>query len=143
MKTQLSITFGLVSVLLLAFSCGKGIDFTKPEEKAKTSSKPSMPIADRVDEEVEFEGGLSNFRTQVANEFRDVGFKPVEHKANIVFVVDSDGSITDVKASGNNAMFNQECERALSQVKIKCKPAKLNGDPVRSRFKMPMKMQFE
>ena len=144
MKKQFYIRFLQTSVLLLGFSCGKGHDFSTPEKnKIASKMQSSTPISGLVDEEVEFEGGLSNFRTKIANGFRDIGFRPIVHRANISFVVDLDGSITDVKATGNNAMFNRECERTVRYVKIKCKPAKLNGQPVRSRFKMPIKMQFE
>jgi periplasmic protein TonB len=98
-----------------------------------------------VDQEAEFDGGLNGFRGKISQNFDTSSFEGTtdEIKANISFIVERDGTLTDVKATGDNSEFNRECERTIKNLRMKCKPAKFNGENVRSRFKMPMKMQFE
>jgi protein TonB len=61
----------------------------------------------------------------------------------ITFVVERDGTLTDVKAKGSNSTFNAEAIRAVKSVKNKWTPAKVNGQSVRYRFRFPVKMVFE
>jgi protein TonB len=56
----------------------------------------------------------------------------------INFVVDKEGSIVDVKASGSNESFNREAERAILKIKEKWIPGELNGEKVRCRFRIPL-----
>ena len=64
-------------------------------------------------------------------------------KTEVIFVVERDGSITDVKANGANKDFNAEAVRTVKSIKNKWAPAKINGQSVRYRFRMPLTMQFE
>ena len=64
-------------------------------------------------------------------------------KTTITFVVERDGSITDVKADGPNKGFNAEAIRTVKSVKNKWSPAKINGQAVRYRYRLPLTMQFE
>ena len=64
-------------------------------------------------------------------------------KTEVTFVVERDGSITDVKANGSNKDFNAEAIRTVKSIKNKWAPAKINGQSVRYRYRMPLTMQFE
>ena len=64
-------------------------------------------------------------------------------KTTIIFIVEKDGTISEVKATGPNADFNREAIKTIKSVKGKWVPAKLNGENVRSYFKFPISMQFE
>ena len=64
-------------------------------------------------------------------------------KTEVTFVVERDGSITDVKASGPNKDFNAEAIRTVKSVRNKWAPAKINGQAVRYRYRLPLTMQFE
>nr|WP_260391327.1 energy transducer TonB [Riemerella anatipestifer] len=64
-------------------------------------------------------------------------------KAMVTFVVERDGTITNVKAEGQNNMFNKEAEKAIKSVKGKWTPAKIKGEAVRSYFRIPVSIKFE
>lgn len=117
---------------------------TKP---VVTETKPTIDpdaIQTVVDQEAEFSnGGENGFRRQIQENF-DASVIEGEDgiiSAMIEFVVERDGSITQVKVSGSNRDFNREAERTVRSIRGKWKPAKINGQPVRSRFKLPLKMQ--
>ncbi len=97
-----------------------------------------------VDVEASFNGGINAFREKVAYGFDTGDFDGTGDKisASITFIVEKDGSISQVKASGNDAQFNKEAERTIKKVKGKWTPAKVNGQPVRSYFKFPISMTF-
>lgn len=125
-------------------------------------------IVENVSVPVEFiEGGIDGFRRQVAENF-DTGAvdelvhltreqieermkkikknKPMEGillDTEVVFVVEIDGTLSNVEAEGPNKTFNAEAERTIKSIKGKWKPAEVNGKPVRSKFSFPMRMRFE
>ena len=98
-----------------------------------------------VEEEAEFPaGGVDGFRNKIQQNFDQ---EAVEGEGvlttTVSFVVEKDGSITQIKAAGSNADFNREAERVIRSIKIKWKPGKIGGKNVRSRFNVPLKMKFE
>ncbi|QOW10830.1 energy transducer TonB [Kaistella flava (ex Peng et al. 2021)] len=98
-----------------------------------------------VEQLAEFPGGINKFRSSVQNNF-DTGAMDGDEgvvKTTITFVVERDGSITDVKAEGSNKTFNAEAIRTVKSVKNKWSPAKINGQSVRYRYRLPLTMQFE
>ena len=98
-----------------------------------------------VEQLAEFPGGINSFRSKVNGSFdtsvmdSDAGTV----KTEVIFVVERDGSISDVKANGPNKDFNAEAVRTVKSIKNKWAPAKINGQSVRYRFRMPLTMQFE
>ena len=102
-------------------------------------------IYSEVEQLAEFPGGINKFRSSVSNNF-DTGVMDGDEgvvKTTITFVVERDGSITDVKADGPNKGFNAEAIRTVKSVKNKWSPAKINGQAVRYRYRLPLTMQFE
>lgn len=89
------------------------------------------------------DGGTQNFRQLLAKNFRS---KKVKGKGKasceLKFVVERDGSITDVTVIGDNESFNKEAIRAISLIKTKWAPAKINGVPVRYVYRVPLTMTF-
>ncbi|MNY64085.1 Gram-negative bacterial tonB protein [compost metagenome] len=59
----------------------------------------------------------------------------------MTFVVERDGSITDIKVNGKNSDFNSEAVRTVKSIKNKWAPAKINGQTVRYRYRLPLAMQ--
>lgn len=115
------------------------------------AAKPA-PVADNtiheggVDSEAEFSsGGLNGFRSKVADSFDTSAMNGDEGtlKTEVTFVVEKDGSISQVKATGSNSDFNREAERTVKSIRTKWTPAKIAGQPVRSRFRLPLTMNFE
>ncbi|QDP85639.1 energy transducer TonB [Chryseobacterium sp. SNU WT5] len=98
-----------------------------------------------VEQLAEFPGGINAFRSKVGNSFDTSAMSGDEGtvKTEITFVVERDGSITDVKANGSNKDFNAEAIRTVKSVKNKWAPAKINGTPVRYRYRLPLTMNFE
>ena len=101
-------------------------------------------VYESVDQSAEFPGTINAFRTKFQNNF-DSGSLEGEGtlKTEITFVVERDGTLTQVKANGSNADFNREAEATVKGIKTKWTPAKVNGQPVRSRFRFPITMNFQ
>lgn len=122
-----------------------------PSTGTKTTTvevKPQVSetqVYTEVEQLAEFPGGINAFRSKVSSNFdgsvMDGGEGTV--KSEITFVVERDGSITDVKASGSNSDFNAEAVRTVKSIKNKWAPAKINGQAVRYRFRLPLTMNFE
>ncbi|MDY3548598.1 energy transducer TonB [Riemerella anatipestifer] len=107
--------------------------------------KPNNVIETVVDEDAVFLGGIDSFRAKVGENF-DYEVMAGEEgivKAMVTFVVEKDGTITNVKAEGQNSMFNKEAEKAIKSVRGKWTPAKIKGESVRSYFKIPVSIKFE
>ena len=119
-----------------------------PSKSTTIESKPQVSetqVYTEVEQLAEFPGGINAFRSKVSNSFDTSAMDGDEGKVTteVVFVVERDGSITDVKANGKNSDFNSEAVRTIKSIKNKWAPAKINGQSVRYRFKMPLTMQFE
>jgi len=101
-------------------------------------------VYESVDQAAEYPGGTNSFRTKFQNNF-DSGSLEGEGtlKTEITFVVERDGSISQVKATGSNSDFNKEAEATVKGIKTKWTPGKVNGQPVRSRFRFPVTMNFQ
>lgn len=102
-------------------------------------------VASAVDVEASFAGGIQAFRNKMVQNFNTSDFDGSGDKISTVvtFIVEKDGSISNIKATGNDAEFNREAERTIRKIKGKWTPAKLKGESVRSYFKFPVTMMFE
>lgn len=119
-----------------------------PTKSTTVEVKPQVSetqVYTEVEQLAEFPGGINSFRSKVGNSFDTSVMDGDEGtvKTEITFVVERDGSITDVKANGSNKDFNAEAIRTVKSIKNKWAPAKINGQSVRYRFRMPLTMQFE
>ncbi|ACU06884.1 TonB family protein [Flavobacteriaceae bacterium 3519-10] len=119
-----------------------------PSKSTTVEVKPQVSetqVYTEVEQLAEFPGGINSFRSKVNSSFDTSVMDGDEGtvKTEVTFVVERDGSITDVKASGSNRDFNAEAIRTVKSIKNKWAPAKINGQAVRYRFRMPLTMQFE
>ena len=117
-----------------------------PKAAAVESKAPSTTeVYESVDQEAEFPGSLNSFRNKISENFDNSAMEGGEGtlKATVTFIVERDGSISDVKASGSNSDFNSEAVRTVKSIRTKWVPAKINGQPVRQRFRLPLTMNFE
>ena len=98
-----------------------------------------------VDVAANFKGGIDAFRQKVAQGFdtESLGQEGAVVSGVITFVVETDGSISNIKISGTNSDFNKEAERTVKSIKSKWTPAQLKGKAVRSSFRMPISMKIE
>ena len=122
-----------------------------PPSTGKTQTvevKPQVSqtqVYDEVEQLAEFPGGINAFRNKVGGSFDTSVMDGDEGtiKSEVTFVVERDGSITDVKATGPNSTFNAEAIRTVKSIRNKWTPAKINGQSVRYRFRLPLTMNFE
>jgi len=96
-----------------------------------------------VEKSAQFPKGVNVFRQMLANNFRGRKIIGDENMScELVFIIDRTGSITDIKATGNNQSFNEEVIRSASKIKEKWIPAEINGQKVRYRVKIPLHITF-
>ena len=127
------------------------VRFEKPEPQSTGSTASNVEVKPQVDinkeyTEVEqtavFPGGLDAFRNKIRDNFDSSAIEGADGvvKGEVTFVVERDGSITDIKVNGKNSDFNSEAVRTVKSIKNKWTPAKINGQSVRLRFRMPLAM---
>ncbi|MNU18567.1 hypothetical protein D3C71_67720 [compost metagenome] len=105
----------------------------------------SVKDANELSVTAKFEGGIDAFRNKVMNKF-DVSAFEDEGSVNttVTFIVEKDGTISDIKTNGKDASFNAEAIRTIKAVKGKWEPGKnKKGESVRSYFKFPITMKFD
>jgi len=109
-----------------------------PEDPNKLINQNEADVA------ADFKGGIDAFRQKVAQNFDTSSVEQAGMvSATITFVIEKDGSISNIKINGSNAEFNREAERTVKSIKTKWTPAQLKGKAVRSSFRMPISMKVE
>ncbi|MEG1266155.1 MAG: energy transducer TonB [Myroides sp.] len=112
---------------------GKGDTFSDDENKVHTFVK----------QKAEPNEGLQSFFSSFIRKFNapDVGGNVKEISVRLKFVVEKDGSFTDVQVSGADPHnMGKEAIRVLKSMP-KWKPAEHNGKKVRSSFTLPIKVR--
>ena len=62
----------------------------------------------------------------------------------LTFIIEPDGTMSNILAEGENESFNKEMERVVKEdIKDKWIPAEIKGKKVRSYYKMPIRMRIE
>lgn len=92
-----------------------------------------------------YPGGIDALRKQVSELFYydAISDNPKRLSTEITFIVEKDGSISNVVAKGDSSVFNRQAEIAVYMLPDTFSPASINGQPVRYRFRMPLNMNFE
>ncbi|WP_228376126.1 energy transducer TonB [Chryseobacterium sp. BLS98] len=93
----------------------------------------------------DYPGGFNTLRQEVADLFYTGGVytETKTVKTNVVFIVERDGSISNVHAQGDNFTFNRQAEIALYSVSEKFSPAIVKGYPVRYYLRLPLTLTIE
>lgn len=117
-----------------------GIQLKNTNAKQTPSPKKSDLSSD-----AQYPGGFELMRKQLVDSFYSDAILANEKvlKTSLVFVVEKDGSISSVKADGDNFTFNRQAEIALYLLPEKFSPAYVNGSAVRYRFRLPLAMNFD
>ena len=112
---------------------------------SKISVSPKSEFTKPIEKVADYPGGINALRKEVAQLFYGEGVhsETGSVKTNVAFIVEEDGSISDVKAEGDNFTFNRQAEIALYSISEKFTPAYNNGNPVRYRFRLPLALNFE
>lgn len=113
-------------------------------KNTNTKQTPS-PIKSDLSSDAQYPGGFELMRKQLVDSFYSDAILANEKvlKTSLVFVVEKDGSISSVKADGDNFTFNRQAEIALYLLPEKFSPAYVKGTAVRYRFRLPLAMNFD
>ena len=154
----------LAVVLFFGMACAQ----EKPKSLPVKSTEDKNIVFNCVDKEAVFsKGGDNGFRELVAiaidtdkiDEYEDF---PEEEKKEIqklisenkptpsvmlsttlTFIIEPDGTMSNILAEGENQSFNKEMERVVKEdIKDKWIPAEIKGKKVRSYYKMPIRMRI-
>ena len=108
-------------------------------------SESSTKVYDAVDEMPSFPGGLNGLMTFLAQNMvypvtaQENG---VQGRVTVSFVVETDGSITDVKVARSvDPSLDREAMRVVKAMP-KWTPGKKDGKPVRVKYTVPMVFHF-
>jgi len=145
-KNTLSIVFLLVINYIFSQSTNLEIPKFEPGKKAFNDVKETSveSIYETVEQAAEFPGSMNSLRRKFADNFDASSFEGEGSiQAEVAFVVERDGSMSQLIATGPNPNFNKEAIRTLMQIQTKWMPAKVNGLPVRSKFRFPIRMNFQ
>lgn len=111
-----------------------------------TAENPGLD-SERTDRsgEVQYPGGFDLMRNQIIESFYTdaVLSENKTLKTNLEFIIEKDGSISSVKAHGDNITFNRQAEIALYMLPEKFQPAYSKGTAVRHRFQLPLAINIE
>ena len=101
-------------------------------------------IYSSIEKEAVFSKGNAEFQRLIAENFR---LKKIRANSlitcEIKFIVEKDGTLSNITATGENESFNKEAIRAVTKIKEKWIPATINGQAVSERFKIPLTINFE
>ena len=147
----------LVSVLFFGMACAQETPKPLPE---KTATYPVTIAPDFPD------GGINGFRELVVSKFNTDKVNPYQHlpieyvkkiqqmilqnkptpdillMTTVKFIVEPDGSLSNISAKGENQSFNEEAELAVKAIQVKWIPGEANGNKIRSLYSMPMNMIY-
>lgn len=97
-----------------------------------------------IDREAVFSKGNARFQRLIAENFRLNKIRANSLiTCDINFIVEKDGTLSNITATGDNESFNKEAIRAVSKIKEKWIPATINDTVVRQRFRVPLTINFE
>lgn len=153
----------LVSVLFFGMAYGQKSSKPKP-----TKEEVVYKDTDKVDKEAVFsKGGDNGFRELLASntdlnkidgyeDFPEETKKEIQKlisenkptpsvmlSTTLSFIIEPDGTMSNILAEGENQSFNKEMERTLKTITDKWFPAEIKGKKVRFYYNVPIKMRIE
>lgn len=138
---KLGALFALSTLLFIFFACSEEPGKDQAKDGAGESAKVGGDIFTVVEAQPEFPGGIGAFREYIMTEIRypsEARRKGVEGRVDVEFVVDKDGSLSEVKAiKGIGSGCDEEAVRVLKNAPA-FKPATQNGKRVRVRMVVPV-----
>ena len=123
-------------------------DLAKISARNTITDKKDLPtkVLSKVDKGATYASGIQGIRDWVGNNIYVEGVEALNDekivKTELHFVVEMDGSISSVTATGDNYLLNRQAMIALYLLPEKFEPATYKGQVVRSHFKLPISMQF-
>jgi len=119
---------------------------TPPLPDFKKNAPDSLEIVDFPDEQAEFPGGVAEFNRYILSNLHISDSVLIEgpfSKVYAQFVVELDGSITDIViVRGAHPLVDKEIKRLLRNMP-RWTPGMINGKKVRSRFTVPIRVELK
>jgi protein TonB len=112
----------------------------KTLERSSDGDGNGTVITAILDKQPAFPGGMNNFYSYVAKNFRapDAELSKTV-KVFVSFVIEKDGTMTDITVVRNPGYgLDKEAIRVLKSLKTKWSPGILNGKPVRTSYNLPI-----
>ncbi|MFC2720764.1 MAG: energy transducer TonB [Flavobacteriaceae bacterium] len=156
--------FVLAAVLFFGVVCAQ----ETPKSLPVKSTEDKNIVLNYVDKEAVFpDGGVNGFRNLLAskvntnkiNEYENLSKEEVKKIKKLIsqkkpiskttissvltFIVELDGTISDISAKGENQSFNEEAELAVKAIQVKWIPGEVNGTKIKSLYSMPIKMRVK
>jgi hypothetical protein len=121
------------------------------EELAKINAAyTSSHSGSKIDKNIEnatapkHPNGSDFFKKEMSDNFFADAIKGTNRvECRVYFIIEKDGSITSVKASGSNEQFNRQAELCVLLTQEKWKPATRNGQPERAFMNVPLALNFD
>nr|WP_294774439.1 energy transducer TonB [uncultured Flavobacterium sp.] len=109
-------------------------------------SSPGYETTNNLDVLPKYPGGIEKFYDYVARKFARLEIDDngeVTMSVIVSFVIETDGTLTDIKAlRGNSKEVENEAIRLLKASRVKWEPGIKNGKPVRTLFMLPIKVKL-
>ena len=97
-----------------------------------------------IEVKADFPGGIGKFTSYIAKNFNLPEGEVINGKVYVTFVVEKDGSITDVKVIRDMGYgTGKEAIRVIKSCPVKWNPGEQNGKKVRMLFSLPIKLVTE
>lgn len=103
------------------------------------------PAKSELTRDARYSDGFEIMRQQIGSLFYTQAIRPDQKllRTKLIFVVEKDGSLSSVRAEGDNFTFNRQAEIALYLLPGTFSPAYIRGTPIRYRFSLPLALNFE
>lgn len=120
--------------------------FQSEQTEQQEASSESDTVEVKVEQQPEFPGGKSalfDYLKENVNYPEPSRLQEVEGIVIVQFVVNKDGSLTDVKVQKSvSKLLDEEAKRVVKEMPP-WKPGRQRGEPVRVRYRVPIKFSLE
>lgn len=146
LKKQLQHLMAIVFALMLVLPAMAQNSKKPYPPKPKTPVQQKNGVYTVLDSQPSFPGGTKAIRNYLAKNVKypkaDLG-KNLQGRAVVQFVVELDGSLTDVKAVRSPSVAMGEEAVRVFKNSPKWKPGKVNGKAVRAQYYVPVNFTLE
>ena len=138
------LTLVITSLVLLTANSSRAQDITyNPKEQVRPADYPENHVYDSVEKAAEYPGGINKFREYVVTNFDLPKELEESLRFTVTFIVEKDGSLTDIKLSKNPGFGIAEQIQTIFASSKKWTPGYESDKAVRSRFWFPFVIQLE
>lgn len=112
--------------------------FDKKNIKVKSADENAVYNNNGLTEKPEFQGGMELFYKFVAENYRAPEKQGLKGKVYVTFIIEKDGSISDVKSIRDIGYGTGEEAIRVLGISPKWTPGKINDEPVRTLYSLPI-----